>query len=100
MRANAKVKKTEPKGQGYTDRDTRVQVRCKGKAIELDGCELDVEITEVSRDGFRLMSNAKFDPGAEIWLSIANSSFPPVHAMVRWTRGDEAGGIFLEPVAL
>ena len=74
MRANAKTRKAEPKGQGYTDRETRVQVRCRGKAIELDGCELDVEITEVSRDGFRLKSNA--------------------------TRGDEAGGICLEPVAL
>jgi hypothetical protein len=99
MRANAKAR-NQPKGQGYVERETRVEVRCKGVAIELDGCELEVEITEVSREGFRLRSNAKFDPGAEIWLAIANSTFAPVHALVRWTRGDEAGGVFLEPVAL
>ena len=99
MRANAKTR-TKPRGQGYVEREPRVEVRCKGVAIELDGCELEVEITEVSREGFRLRSNAKFDPGAEIWLAIANSTFAPVHALVRWTRGDEAGGVFLEPAAL
>ncbi|HEX8842197.1 MAG TPA: PilZ domain-containing protein [Sphingomicrobium sp.] len=95
MRANLKMK-----AGGYADRETRIAVRYPAVVIEMDGCELPVEITDVSREGFGLVSNCKLDPGQEIWLSVSNSSLAPLRAIIQWTRGNEAGGVFLDPVAL
>jgi hypothetical protein len=94
MRTNLKMK------AGYTEREPRIDVRYRAVLIETDGCELDVEIKDVSRDGFRLASQGKLDPGQEIWLAVSNSSLAPLRGLVKWTCGDEAGGVFLDPVAL
>lgn len=95
MRTNVKMKTG-----GYTQRETRIDVRYPAVVIETDGCELDVEITDVSREGFRLTSTNKLDPGQEIWLAVSNSSLAPIRGLIKWTRGNEVGGIFLDPVAL
>jgi hypothetical protein len=83
---------------GYTQRDPRIAVRCEAVLIEHDGCTLDVVITDVSRDGFRLESDSQLEVGSEIMLLV--TKLAPVKAMIRWTCGHEAGGVFLEPVAL
>ena len=83
---------------GYHDREPRIAVRCEAVLIEGDGCTLDVVITDVSRDGFRLESRSELEVGAEIMLLV--SKLNPVKAVIRWTCGHEAGGVFLEPVAL
>ena len=83
---------------GYHDRETRIAVRCDAVLLEQDGCALDVIITDVSRDGFRLESRSELEVGSEILLQVAK--LDPVKAVIRWTCGYEAGGIFLEPVAL
>ena len=93
MRTNARI--MEP---GYAQRETRVAVRCDAVLTEADGCELDVVITDVSRDGFKLESRSELEIGAEVLLSVAKLA--PVKAIIRWTCGREAGGIFLEPMAL
>lgn len=85
-------------GSGYLKRDPRIAVRCEAVLVESDGCTLDVVITDVSRDGFRLESESHLDVGTEIILLV--SKLAPVKAMIRWTCGHEAGGVFLEPVAL
>ena len=85
-------------GPGYTERHPRVSVHCDAVLCEADGCELAVVITDVSRDGFRLMSRCELEVGAEVQLRMAKME--PVRAMIRWTRGYEAGGVFLEPVSL
>ena len=83
---------------GYAKRDPRIAVRCEAVLIEHDGCTLDVVITDVSRDGFRLESDSQLEVGSEIMLLV--TKLAPVKAMIRWTCGHEAGGVFLEPVAL
>lgn len=83
---------------GYADRDPRITVHCDAVLTEPDGCELAVVITDVSRDGFRLESRATLEPGSEVLLTVAKLA--PVKALIRWTRGVEAGGVFLEPVSL
>lgn len=82
----------------YTMRDARVSVRCDAVLTEADGCELEVLITDVSRDGFKLESRSELEIGEEVVLSVAKLA--PVKAIIRWTCGREAGGVFLEPVAL
>ena len=83
---------------GYQYRDPRVAVRSNAVLVEQDGCLVDVVITNVSRDGFRLESRCELEVGAEILLQVARLA--PVKATIRWTCGCEAGGVFLEPVAL
>ena len=86
------------KGAGYAERNPRVSVHCDAILCEADGCELAVVITDVSRDGFRLMSRCELEVGSEVLLRVAKME--PVKALIRWTRGYEAGGVFLEPVSL
>ena len=93
MSANQKRKKA-----GYADRNPRVSVHCDAVLCEADGCELAVVITDVSRDGFRLISRCELEVGSEVLLRVAKME--PVRALIRWTRGYEAGGVFLEPVSL
>jgi hypothetical protein len=95
MRTNAKMKPG-----GYVEREPRIDVRYHAVVTETDGCELDVEILDVSRDGFRLTSTGKFDAGQEVWLAVSNSGLAPLRGLIKWTCGDEAGGVFLDPAAL
>ena len=92
------MKKTRPGSSGYLSRNPRVAVRYDAVLIEADGCELEVVITDVSRDGFRLESNAQLEVGAEVQIRVGKRA--AVAALIRWTRRLEAGGVFLEPVAL
>jgi hypothetical protein len=82
----------------YTKRGTRVAVNCDAVLTEADGCEFEVMITDVSRDGFRLESRSELEIGREVLLRV--EKLAPVRAIIRWTCGREAGGVFLEPVAL
>lgn len=83
---------------GYAQREPRIAMRAEAVLVEEDGCVLDVIITDVSREGFRLESQSELEVGAEVWLRVARRE--PVRAVIRWTRGAEAGGVFLEPVSL
>ena len=82
----------------YLKRDPRIAVRCEAILVESDGCTLDVVITDVSRDGFKLESRSELEVGAEVMLLV--SKLAPVKGLIRWTCGSEAGGVFLEPAAL
>jgi len=82
----------------YRQREPRIPVSCDALLTEADGCELEVMITDVSRDGFKLESRCELEIGEEVLLSVAKLA--PVKAIIRWTCGREAGGVFLEPVAL
>ena len=92
MEKNARLK------PGQVRRDPRIALRCDAVLVEADGCSLDVVITDVSRDGFKLESRSELEVGAEVMLLV--SKLAPVKAMIRWTCGYEAGGVFLEPVSL
>jgi len=84
--------------RGYRQRPARVEIHRQAVLIEGDGCEVPVVIIDVSRDGFRLHSNDELVLGDEIVLQVAKA--PPVRARIQWTRGSEAGGTFLDAVAL
>jgi hypothetical protein len=86
------------KGRGYRDRDVRIGVRCNAVLTEADGCRLEVMIIDVSREGFRLESRAELVEGEEVTIAVGKTE--PVRARILWTRGHEAGGVFLEPAEL
>lgn len=82
---------------GYTDRPTRIGMACEALLTEADGCVIEVVITDLSSRGFQLQSNAKLEPGEEVTLTVPKQ--PPMRAIIRWTRGCSAGGIFLDSTA-
>ena len=88
------------KGEGRSRkaRAARIAFRRDALLIESDGCELHVVILDVSKDGFRLDSRCELVAGSEVRLQVGKR--PPVRAEIRWVRGGEAGGVFLEPVWL
>jgi len=92
------VKKKRLKAGGYLNREPRVAVLYDAVLIEADGCELEVVITDVSSDGFRLESHAELEVGTEVQIRVGKRA--PVRALIRWTRGLEAGGVFVDPVSL
>lgn len=92
MKANKNARR------GYKMRGTRIATRCDAVLIETDGCRIDVVITNVSRDGFRLHSRAELTEGEEVLLQVAADE--PTRARIRWTRGFDAGGEFLEAARL
>jgi hypothetical protein len=84
--------------RGYKKRSARIAVRYQAVLTEADGCRVDVLVTEVSGSGFRLESDAKLEPGDEVFLHVGKRR--PVRARIQWTRGREAGGAFVEPAEI
>lgn len=83
---------------GYRQRPARIEIHRAAVLIEEDGCQIPVVILDVSRDGFRLHSRDELEIGGEVSLLMAKAA--PVRARIQWTRGFEAGGTFLDSVAL
>ena len=73
------------------DADFDVLVRCAAG-------EFGASITNLSGRGFRLRSAGPLEPGCEISLELPQ--MPPVKGVIRWVSGDDAGGVFMEAVAL
>ena len=82
----------------YLKRAPRIALRCEAVLVEEDGCELDVVVTDVSRDGFKIECESVLEVGSQILLHVAKLA--PVKGLIRWTCGHEAGGVFLESAAL
>ncbi len=81
-----------------TGRQPRVTLNCSGVVTESDGCAIDVTIVDVSQTGFRLRSVEEFELGSTITLQMLETR--PVRCEIRWACGHEAGGIFLDPIAV
>jgi len=60
--------------------------------------EFGASITNLSGKGFRLRSDCPLEPGCEVSLELPK--MPPVRGIIRWVSGDDAGGVFMEAVAL
>ena len=74
-----------------TDVSFKVRVRCAAG-------EFEARMINLSAGGFCLRSARALEPGCELTLEVAK--LPPVRAMVRWAAGQEAGGVFTDPVTL
>ena len=79
-------------------RERRVQLNCAGVVTEADGCTLDVTIVDVTQTDFRLRSVAELELGSKILLQMPEAR--PVRCEIRWACGHEAGGVFLDPIAI
>jgi hypothetical protein len=55
-------------------------------------------ILNVSNQGFRVVTADALQEGMEVTLEVETRE--PVRGLIRWSDGDEAGGVFLDAIAL
>lgn len=60
--------------------------------------DFEASITNLSGRGFRLRSAGVLEPGWEVLLQVPKMA--PVKGVIRWAAGGDAGGIFMDAVAL
>ena len=66
--------------------------------VDCDAGTIDAKIVNLSAMGFRLRCDRELEVGSRVSLKV--DKLPPVRAVIRWVRGDECGGAFLESVIL
>jgi hypothetical protein len=75
-------------------RPTRVEVDFPATLVASDGCEAEVTVLDLSTDGFRIRFVETVLPGEQV--SLRAGKHGDLAAEIRWVRGSEAGGVFLE----
>lgn len=83
---------------GEIKRGPRITTDLKALLVRPDGEEIDVMITDISKDGFKLSTRKQLMIGERIDLEVPKTGIVP--AQIRWALGDEAGGVFLAPLPL
>ena len=79
-------------------RAPRVDGQHSATLVTSDGIHFPATVTNLSNSGFRLQFKELLRIGEYTALRVVNyGDFP---GQIRWALGDEAGGVFLEPVAL
>ncbi|HEY6048135.1 MAG TPA: PilZ domain-containing protein [Sphingomicrobium sp.] len=84
-------------GREWHSRNARIDVRYDVLVRSAEGV-VRARVVNVSNKGFRLRSRRVLEPGLEVMLETPKGA--PVHAIIRWATGLDAGGVFVEPVAL
>ena len=84
-------------GREITPRDARIDVKYDAH-VRVDGAAVQAMILNVSSKGFRLHAAEELQPGMEVMLEV--EKLEPVRGQIRWTCGQESGGVFLEAIAL
>jgi hypothetical protein len=83
---------------GQIKRAPRVDTNIEAAVTDSDGGRMDVVVLDISREGCRLETDGTLQIGEKIELHVPRyGTFP---AQVRWSMGNEAGAVFLEPVIL
>jgi hypothetical protein len=84
-------------GEELLPRDPRVDTELPVR-VHCEAGEFEAELTNLSSDGFRLHSTGPLQAGWEVTLEAAKNF--PVKALICWACGQDAGGVFAEPVSL
>ena len=84
-------------GRELTPRAARVEVHYDA-GVRFDGTSVEAMILNVSSQGFRLCAAEELAPGMEV--TIECEKLDPVRGEIRWSCGQESGGVFLEAIAL
>ena len=83
--------------RGLNKRAPRIDVRRPAVLINSDGAAADVTVLDVSSGGFKLEVSECPRIGEFVRLRVEHGDEFP--AQIRWALGNEAGGVFLEPVS-
>ena len=81
--------------QKSSSRPPRIELNHDAVLIDDMSGEHEVVLLDVSQAGFRLATNELFEPGERLVLRSGRS--PDTRIEIRWHRGREAGGVFIDP---
>jgi hypothetical protein len=84
-------------GQELLSRDPRIDTDFSVR-VHCQAGEIEAELVNLSSDGFRLHSANPLQAGWVVTLEAAKQF--PVKALICWACGNDAGGVFAEPVSL
>ena len=84
-------------GRELEPRAVRVDVQFDA-FVRFDGMSVGAMVLNVSSKGFRLRSAEELEPGMEV--TIHCDKLEPVRGEIRWSCGQESGGVFLDAIAL
>lgn len=88
---------TPPTSEPYRFRSSaRVHIRQEAELVAADGRSTRVLVVDISSQGFRLLVDEPVERGAALKLRVPRKEELAVE--IKWRRGREAGGIFLESV--
>jgi hypothetical protein len=90
--------KPRPRDQSWIKRAPRIEGKHEGLLVDSEGRQYPVKILDISSGGFRLKADEAFRIGEYIGLRI--SKYGEFSAQIRWALGNEAGGVFLDPIVL
>ena len=91
--------KFEGKFEGREIMPRAARIDVKYDALVRAACgAVDAMILNVSRKGFRLYTAEELEAGMEVTLEV--DKLAPVRGLIRWSCGDEAGGVFVDAIAL
>ena len=82
--------------RSWIKRPPRVDASHDGLAVDSEGRVYPVQIRDLSSAGFKLYTEEPFRIGEYIGLRI--SKYGEFSAQIRWSLGDQAGGVFLDPI--
>jgi hypothetical protein len=86
----------------FIPRAPRIDARHPAVLVASDGGEMDVVVTDLSGRGFRIESDQTLFIGENIMIGehvrLRVDRYGDFPAQIRWALGNEAGGIFLEPI--
>ena len=82
----------------HIKRAPRVATDLPATVVDGSGAEFTAVVIDISKQGFRLTCDETLKIGEYVHLRVPRyGDFP---AQIRWALGEEAGGVFLEPVQL
>ncbi|MEO7751421.1 MAG: PilZ domain-containing protein [Sphingomicrobium sp.] len=84
------------KEPGHNKRAPRVDIRRPAVLVDASGHHCDVTFLDVSSGGFRLGTSHPLKIGEFVTLGAERDV--TFAAQIRWVLGNEAGGVFLDPV--
>lgn len=83
---------------GEIKRGPRIATDLKAVLLRPDGEEIRAIITDISKDGFKLIAEVQMMIGERVDLRVHKTGNVP--AQIRWAMNKEAGGVFLAPLPL
>ena len=84
-------------GREWLPRSTRIDVR-RLVVLESPKGRVRAELLNVSAKGFRLRTTRALEAGWQVGIRFAKDA--PIGGLIQWVEGGNAGGVFVEAVAL
>ena len=83
---------------GQIKRASRLKIYHDAMLVDSSGRQYAVTVLDISTTGFRAQCDETLKIGEYVALRVPR--YGDFQAQIRWSVGDEAGGMFLNPVVL